>query len=380
MMNQRFVIAALLLGTFACRDKEDREPQSDATAQIDIPSTLARQGLTVTRYEDYVVPLTSGAMGSPWCGCRSVGTTPHVGQDFTGPQGQMKSIAMANAVVDTVRLDGNCGWSVYIKDGLGFMWRYLHLNKPDLREGQVVRRGQLIGLHTDFTYSSCLQGAHLHLERLSSGALNDAVGYNVCSNARKKCNFDPRPPFEGKHPIAKPLTAAQSQTSAVSDDEDSSRPYCDSTQPAAPNAPANIATTSEGVLDTSIKGVIQRLEPSVQFLKARGNRIMVQIPTVKIVADGPSGIAAMNYCGLVDEQVPPEESCVTRWEFQVLDSRNEWRRIFTNQGVRNIPLQMNSAYCLPTEASASGPWRYRIVALTEADRTIVSEGTVSGAH
>ena len=85
-------------------------------------------------------------------------TARHLGVDFRGAVGQ--PIRASNrgvvALVDNFFLAGNV---VYIDHGGGVVTSYFHLSKPLVREGQTVKRGQVIGLVGS---TGRVTGPHLH--------------------------------------------------------------------------------------------------------------------------------------------------------------------------------------------------------------------------
>ena len=85
-------------------------------------------------------------------------TTRHLGVDFRGAVGE--PIRAANrgvvALVDNFFLAGNV---VYIDHGGGVVTSYFHMSKPLVRVGQIVKRGQVIGLVGN---TGRVTGPHLH--------------------------------------------------------------------------------------------------------------------------------------------------------------------------------------------------------------------------
>ena len=85
-------------------------------------------------------------------------TTRHLGVDFRGAVGE--PIKAANrgvvALVDNFFLAGNV---VYIDHGGGVVTSYFHMSKPLVRVGQIVKRGQVIGLVGS---TGRVTGPHLH--------------------------------------------------------------------------------------------------------------------------------------------------------------------------------------------------------------------------
>lgn len=96
---------------------------------------------------------------------------PHRGLDFRAAQG-----APVRAACDgRVTLVGDhyfAGRSVYIDHGLGVTSLYFHLSRTDVREGQTVRRGQVIGRAGS---TGRVTGPHLHFSVSVLGHLVDPL-------------------------------------------------------------------------------------------------------------------------------------------------------------------------------------------------------------
>lgn len=143
----------------------------------------------------YVFPLPNGVYTSQWCVCRSVGSSPHIGQDI-GIRGSNQSVALSDVIVEDVIFSETCGYSVSLRDGGNAKWRYLHLNKPLVKVGQRLASGQKIGTHANYPSADCGTGPHLHLERLAPGMFADNEKIKQCdSSGAKTCNYDPILPF-----------------------------------------------------------------------------------------------------------------------------------------------------------------------------------------
>lgn len=99
----------------------------------------------------------------------------HSGMDFTAPTGT-DVYATGDGVVSTVKSEKReLGNHVIIDHGFGYQTVYAHLDKFNVRVGQKVRRGDIIG----FVGSSGLSTApHLHYEVLLNGRyVNPALYY-----------------------------------------------------------------------------------------------------------------------------------------------------------------------------------------------------------
>jgi murein DD-endopeptidase MepM/ murein hydrolase activator NlpD len=98
----------------------------------------------------------------------------HAGMDFTAPTGT-EVYATGNGVIRTVKsARRELGNHVIIDHGFGYQTTYAHLEKFNVREGQKVKRGDVIG----FVGSTGLSTApHLHYEVRANGKQVDPALY-----------------------------------------------------------------------------------------------------------------------------------------------------------------------------------------------------------
>ena len=95
----------------------------------------------------------------------------HEGIDFVADTGT-PIVASAGGVVGTASFHPEYGYLVEIDHGNEFSSRYAHMSKIKVRPGQVVKRGQLLGLSGNTGRST---GPHLHFEvRFKGVAQNPA--------------------------------------------------------------------------------------------------------------------------------------------------------------------------------------------------------------
>jgi len=98
----------------------------------------------------------------------------HKGIDFTAPRGT-KIYATGDAVVKKVE---NKRWGygkhIVLDHGYGYSTLYGHMSRTNVRVGQKVKRGQLIGLVGSTGKST---GPHLHYEVHRNGTAVNPVGY-----------------------------------------------------------------------------------------------------------------------------------------------------------------------------------------------------------
>ncbi len=90
----------------------------------------------------------------------------HTGQDFTAPVGT-EIYATGNGVVEKVEFYGRgYGNNVIIRHGYGYETLYGHMSKINVREGQKINRGDVIGFVGSTGTST---GPHLHYEVIKNG-------------------------------------------------------------------------------------------------------------------------------------------------------------------------------------------------------------------
>jgi murein DD-endopeptidase MepM/ murein hydrolase activator NlpD len=89
----------------------------------------------------------------------------HSGIDIANKRGT-PVFATADGKVVSVRVNGGLGKMIAINHGYGYKTRYAHLDKYNIKVGQKVRRGDIIGYMGNTGYST---GPHLHYEVLRNG-------------------------------------------------------------------------------------------------------------------------------------------------------------------------------------------------------------------
>ena len=98
----------------------------------------------------------------------------HEGLDFTAPTGT-SILATGNGTIEVVEQKmWGYGNSIIINHGYGYKTRYAHLNGFNVKQGQKVTRGQIIG-YVGSTGKST--GPHLHYEVIKNGAKVDPVHF-----------------------------------------------------------------------------------------------------------------------------------------------------------------------------------------------------------
>jgi len=89
----------------------------------------------------------------------------HKGLDFTAPSGT-PVYATGDGKVDMAYFSSSYGNVIYINHGFQFETRYAHLTRYIVKDGEAIKRGQIIGYVGDTGTSV---GAHLHYEVLYKG-------------------------------------------------------------------------------------------------------------------------------------------------------------------------------------------------------------------
>lgn len=97
----------------------------------------------------------------------------HNGLDFTAPKGT-PIYATGDGRVNMAYFSVSYGNVVYVDHGYGFETRYAHLSKFAVKQGQVVKRGQVIG-YVGNTGTSVSD--HLHYEVLVNGKHTNPINF-----------------------------------------------------------------------------------------------------------------------------------------------------------------------------------------------------------
>ena len=99
----------------------------------------------------------------------------HSGMDFSANVGT-PVYATGNGVVRKAGWEGLYGNCIQIDHGFGYVTRYAHLSKIDVRVGQKVVRGETIGKVGTTGKST---GPHLHYEVMVKGQIVNPVRYSI---------------------------------------------------------------------------------------------------------------------------------------------------------------------------------------------------------
>lgn len=110
---------------------------------------------------DFVFPIKDPIITDEYGYSRQTGeySIPHKGTDFKAKEGTAV-FAMNDGLVRIAREFRTYGNMIIVDHGFGLMTLYLHLSKFDVKEGDVVKAGQMIGLSGKTGYA---EGPHLHI-------------------------------------------------------------------------------------------------------------------------------------------------------------------------------------------------------------------------
>ena len=98
----------------------------------------------------------------------------HSGMDFTAALGTEAYATGDGVVYDVERNEWGYGNMVILDHGYGYKTRYAHLQKPAVRKGQKVKRGQVIGY---IGATGKATGVHLHYEVLKNDDQIDPINF-----------------------------------------------------------------------------------------------------------------------------------------------------------------------------------------------------------
>ena len=98
----------------------------------------------------------------------------HTGIDFTADRGTEIYVTGDGYVEEIENKRWGYGKSIIINHGFGYKTRYAHLSKFEVKKGQKVKRGELIGLIGSTGKST---GPHLHYEVVKDGVKINPIGF-----------------------------------------------------------------------------------------------------------------------------------------------------------------------------------------------------------
>jgi murein DD-endopeptidase MepM/ murein hydrolase activator NlpD len=108
----------------------------------------------------FIYPVKNPVVTDPYGYSRLTGayTITHKGTDFRAPEGT-EVIAVNDGEVKLAQLGRNYGNTLVIDHGNGVQSFYMHLSRMDVKVGNKVKRGEVIGLSGKTGYA---EAAHLH--------------------------------------------------------------------------------------------------------------------------------------------------------------------------------------------------------------------------
>lgn len=98
----------------------------------------------------------------------------HSGIDFTSPKGTPIQVTGDGEVVKVLHKKSGYGKHVVVDHGYGFKTLYAHMNSIDVKKGQKVKRGQVIGTVGSTGTSTA---PHLHYEVIHKGVKVNPIHY-----------------------------------------------------------------------------------------------------------------------------------------------------------------------------------------------------------
>jgi murein DD-endopeptidase MepM/ murein hydrolase activator NlpD len=98
----------------------------------------------------------------------------HTGVDFTAPTGTPIYATGNGVVVDADKNNHGYGRMVLIDHGYGYQTLYAHLSQIQVKPGQEIKRGEVIGLVGN---SGISKAPHLHYEVIRNGRKVNPIGY-----------------------------------------------------------------------------------------------------------------------------------------------------------------------------------------------------------
>ena len=98
----------------------------------------------------------------------------HTGLDFTAPKGTPVQATGDAVVKKVIKQRTGYGWHVILDHGFGYTTLYGHLSRIDVKKGQRVKRGEVVGLVGSTGTSTA---PHLHYEVASRGKKVDPIHY-----------------------------------------------------------------------------------------------------------------------------------------------------------------------------------------------------------
>lgn len=98
----------------------------------------------------------------------------HEGVDFAAPRGTPVHVTGDGRVIEVKRSLGGYGNEIMVDNGFGYVTLYAHLSAFKVKNGQLVKRGQVIGLVGNTGKST---GPHLHYEVRKDGKAINPINF-----------------------------------------------------------------------------------------------------------------------------------------------------------------------------------------------------------
>lgn len=153
-------------------------------SQNNLVATLAEENKTLEHLRTgasafwaskFIPPLEQTIITDEYGYSRKTGayTIPHKGVDYKAKEGTEVQ-AINRGVVRVAKTYRNYGKTIVIDHGLGLMSFYLHLSKIKVNEGELVQKGQIIGLSGQTGYANA---PHLHFSMRINGISVDPIKF-----------------------------------------------------------------------------------------------------------------------------------------------------------------------------------------------------------
>jgi murein DD-endopeptidase MepM/ murein hydrolase activator NlpD len=162
-------------------DQMLRQTEIQLESYSEVMSVLEREK-KVRNGTPSIRPLTGGFLTSrfgrrmdPFLG----EVVQHTGLDYRARMGS-PVMSSAEGVVSVARRNGGFGLMIEVSHENGFTTRYAHLSKILVTRGQMVKRGEVIGLVGNTGHST---GSHLHYEVMFRKAHRDPLQYVIPQGA-----------------------------------------------------------------------------------------------------------------------------------------------------------------------------------------------------
>jgi len=173
---EKYQHADLLVSTFMMLDRLSWKVYVQSKS-FDEVIDLARNKEMMTHCVPHIQPVSYTNI-SAYFGFRSDPfnhrLTMHYGIDFTGSIGTPVHATGDGIVIDAEYSFSGYGKQVVIDHGFGYKTRYAHLSKIEVKPGDKIKRGEIVGLLGNTGRST---GPHLHYEVMLRNSTTDPLNY-----------------------------------------------------------------------------------------------------------------------------------------------------------------------------------------------------------